>query len=165
MNGCVGTYESWKSLRNRVETLPADRQGAFALACAQGAAGLNVELLGSLNLGWEALVGHGDVTQALVDLERDHALDDDAVAATHYALHSVQGQAGSAWWAASRAMDQAFAGVEYPADAVEFRPVEADALSAVVQSESTRQLRLLQAAESAKDLTAAVVHLRPNEEA
>ena len=57
-------------------------------------------------------------------------------------------------------MDQAFAGVEYPQDAVAFRPVEADALSAVVQSETTRQLRLLEAAESARDLTAAVSHLR-----
>ena len=165
MNGRVDSYESWKSLRKRVEAMPADRQAAFALACAQGAAGPDGELLASLDLGWVALVGHGDVTQALVDLERDHALDDDAVAATHYALRSVQGQAGSAWWAASRAMDQAFARVEYPADAVEFRPVEADALSAVVQSEITRQRRLLQAAESAKDLTAAVGQLRPNGQA
>ena len=160
MNGGVDSYAGWKAMRSRVDALPADRQAAFALACAQGAVGSDVGLLGSLQSGWDALVDHGDATQALTALERDHELDDDAVAATHYALSSVQGQAGAAWWAASRAMDQAFAGVEYPQDAVAFRPVEADALSAMVQSETTRQLRLLEAAESARDLTAAVSHLR-----
>jgi hypothetical protein len=43
---------------------------------------------------------------------------------------------------------------------VAFRPVEADALSHVVQSEITRQMHLLMTAESALNLTAAVGHLR-----
>ncbi len=107
-----------------------------AAVVAQGAVGPDVDLLGSLQSGWDALVDHGDATQVMTDIERDHDLDDDAVAATYYALTSVQGQAGAAWWAASRAMDQAFAAVEYPEDASTFRPVEADAPSAVVQSEN-----------------------------
>lgn len=163
MNRGVDSYEGWKALRSRVDALAVDRQAAFTLACAQGAVGPDVGLLGALESGWDALVGHGDVAQVLTDLERGHELDDDALAATHYALSSVQGQAGAAWWAASRVMDQTFAGVEYPEDAVAFRPVEADALSAVVQSEITRQLRHLKAAESARDLTAVVGQLRPNE--
>jgi len=70
-------------------------------------------------------------------------------------------EAGAAWWAASRAMDQAFDGVEYPKDVVAFLPVEADAQSREVQAEIARQIRLLQAAESAPDLAAAISRLRP----
>jgi hypothetical protein len=85
----------------------------------------------------------------------------DPVAVTHYALSSVRGEAGAAWWAASRAMDQAFDGVEYPKDVVAFLPVEADAQSREVPAEIARQIRLLQAAESAPDLAAAISRLRP----
>ena len=159
----MDTYEGWSCLHSRVDALPRDRQAAFALACAQGTVGRDAGLLGSLQSGWDALVIGGDATQAIEDLECGHDLDDDAVAATRYALSSVNGEAGAAWWAASRAMDQAFAGVEYPEDAVAFHPVQADALSTLLQSEITRQLRLLQIAESARDLSAAVVHLRSNE--
>jgi hypothetical protein len=163
LNGAVDTYEGWKALRSRVDALPRDRQAAFALACAQGTVGRDAGLLGSLESGWDALVNGGDATQSFADLERGHDPDDDAVAATHYALSSVNGEAGAAWWAASRAMDQAFASVEYPEDTVAFHPVEADALSTLMQSAITRQLRLLQIAESARDLSAAVAHLRSNE--
>ena len=157
----MDSYGSWKAMRRRVDAMPADRQAAFALACAQGTvAGRDVGLLGALESGWDALVDRGDVAELLRTLEHDRELDDDPVAATYYALSSLQGEAGAAWWAASRALDQAFSGVDYPDDAVAFRPVEADALSAVVQSEMARQLHLLQIAESAPDLTAAVGGLR-----
>lgn len=158
----MDSFEGWKALRSRVDALPVDRQAAFALACAEGAVGPDIGLLGALESGWDALVDGGDVAELLTNLGRGRELDDDSVAATCYALSSVQGEAGAAWWAASRTMDQAFDGVEYPADALAFRPVEADALAAVVQSEITRQMGLMVVAESAQDLVAAVGRLRRN---
>ena len=161
LNHVVDSYGSWTALRSRVEALPVDRQAAFALACADGAVGPDARLLGALESGWNALASGGDVAQMLTRLERGHDLDDDPVAASHYALRSVQGDAGAAWWAASRAMDQAFDGVEYPENVVAFRPVEVDARSREVQAAITRQIRLLQTAESAPDLTTAISRLRP----
>ena len=161
LNVGVDSYESWTALRSRVDALPADRQAAFALAYAEGAVGPDVDLLGALESGWNALASGGDVAQILTRLERGQELDVDPVAVTHYALSSVRGEAGAAWWAASRAMDQAFDGVEYPKDVVAFLPVEADAQSREVQAEIARQIRLLQAAESAPDLAAAISRLRP----
>jgi len=160
LNVGVDSYESWTASRSRVDALPADRQAAFALACAESAVGPDVELLGALESGWNALASGGDVAQILTRLERQE-LDVDPVAATHYALSSVRGEAGAAWWAASRAMDQAFDGVAYPKDGVAFLAVEADAQSREVQAEIARQIRLLQAAESAPDLAAAISRLRP----
>ena len=160
LNVGVDSYESWTALRSRVDALPADRQAAFALACAEGAVGPDVELLGALESGWNALASGGDGAQILTRLERQE-LDVDPVAVTHYALSSVRGEAGAAWWAASRAMDQAFDGVEYPKDVVAFLAVEADAQSREVPAEIARQIRLLQAAESAPDLAAAISRLRP----
>lgn len=154
------SYAGWRALRSRVEALPSDRQAAFALACAEGAVGADVDLQGALEAGWDALVKRGDVSELLKSLERRRELDDDRVAATHYALSSVQGQPDAAWWAASRAMDQVFGAVEYPEDAVAFQPVETDALSRVVQAEITRQMRLLMTAESALHLRSAVGDLR-----
>jgi len=162
LNGGMDSYADWQSLRSRVKALPIERQAAFALACADGGVGPDVGLLGALESGWDALVNRGDVSRLLKNLERRRDLDEDRVAATHYALSSVQGQADAAWWAASRAMDQAFDAVEHPEDAVAFRPVEADALSHVVQSEITRQMNLLMTAESAPNLMAAIGCLRSN---
>jgi hypothetical protein len=40
-------------------------QAAFALACAQGAVGPEVEQLGALDAGWNALASGADVAQIL----------------------------------------------------------------------------------------------------
>lgn len=156
------TYENWTTLRERVHAMPIDRQTAFALGCAYGTLGSNrAGLQAALKSGWTALVHGGDVAQTLRDLENDYDLDDDPVAATYYALSSLGGEAGAAWSAASRAMDQAFDQVDYPGDAGAFRQLERDAQTQIVQSEITRQTQLLGAVESAPDLSAVINRLRP----
>ncbi|MFI7064418.1 hypothetical protein ACIBL3_25740 [Kribbella sp. NPDC050124] len=157
----MDSYENWSALRGRVLAMPLDRQAAFALACAQGALGPDVESLSALvELGWDALLDGGDVSQAVTELENVPYLDDDPVAATYYALSSLQGEAGAAWWAASRAMDLAFSRVEYPSGAQVFRPLEVDARTTVVQAEIARQARLLETVESAPNLALSVSRLR-----
>lgn len=154
------SYERWTALRVRVDALPTDRQAAFALACASGAVDDRVDLLAALEAGWSALVDGADVTEVVLGLARSQDLDEDPVAATCYALWAVQAEDGAAWWAASRAVDQAFADVRYAAAETAFRPLEVDAHDPLVQGELGRQVHLLQIAESAADLSEAVARLR-----
>ncbi|MGD8201293.1 hypothetical protein ACQE98_11575 [Ornithinimicrobium sp. W1679] len=154
------SYERWAASRERVDALPADRQAAFALACAAGAVGDRTGLLAALEGGWSALVDGTDVTEVVLELARGQELDDDPVAATGYALCAVQGEAGAAWWAASRAVDHAFAGVRYDAAESAFRSLEVDAQDPFVRAEFARQAQLLQVVESATDLSEAVARLR-----
>lgn len=158
------SHQRWTALRVRVDALPADRQAAFALACATGVVGSGAVLLAALETGWSALLDGSDaaqvaMAQVVMELARSPELDDDDVAATCYALRAVRGDEGAAWWAASRAVDHAFAGVPYAAEKV-FRALEVDAREPVVQAELARQVSLLQIVESDTDLAEVVVRLR-----
>lgn len=102
------SYDSWTVLRPRVDAMAADRRAAFALACAEGAVGSDQGLRAALASGWSALVDQTDGAEILSDLEHSRELDEDTVATTFYALSSVHGDADAAWWAASRALYQAF---------------------------------------------------------
>lgn len=134
---------AFRAVWNQVLSLPPTRQAMFALGCAERlahAAGRTDELLPALEAGWTvACGGSADLAPLLADLDARDDLDDDELAATFYALRAAAGSPQDCRWAASRAMDAAFALVDRDDDTTLFSPLAVEGVSGPVLAELTWQ--------------------------
>ena len=152
--------DPWRELHTRVAGLDSTRGSAFALSCAEhlvaGTGSSREDVLrNALDAGWSALLlAPTDLSDIVTKLEARDDLDEDEVAAVYYALKAIS-DPSHALYAASRAMDAAFARVPYPDGAPALRPLAEDADSPEVQRELAWQqaaLVLIEELSSLKDL-------------
>lgn len=155
--------DDFEVTRGRVLSLEHTRSTALALACAQAlvraGADLDTELSEAISHGWAIAK-----TQQSAPLESDRIarrpdIDEDAVAATFYALRAVDGSAEDAWWAVSRFVDAAFEQAGYPNTASQFRPLVEDSAVPHVRLRMHRLEAWLRAAESSMTVSELIEQL------
>jgi hypothetical protein len=127
-------------IRTSLESLPANEQIAFALACAERLVNVDAderqrELSDALTEAWNVFEsGAGDCVSRRALLMSRPDIDDDPVAAVYYALESVDGHFESVWRVANRSIDASFDLVPHREDATRFRALAED-----IEAESLKQ--------------------------
>ena len=158
--GMTSPLDPWRELHARVAGLDSTRGSVFALSCAEhlvaGTGSSREDVLkNALDAGWSALLmGPTHLSEIVTELEARDDLDEDEVAGVYYAIKAIS-DPSHAPYAASRAMDAAFARVPYPDGAPAFRPLAEDADSPEVQRELAWQqaaLVLIEGPSSLEDL-------------
>jgi hypothetical protein len=116
--------------RRRVLSLEPIRSTALALVCAQAlvraSSDRDTELNEAISHGWDIAEAQRSALTESDRIARRPDIDEDAVAATFYALRAVDGSTEDAWRAVSRFVDSAFEQAEYPNRATQFRPLVED---------------------------------------
>jgi hypothetical protein len=156
----TSTPDPWRELHARAAGLVSTRGSVFALACAEhlvaGTGSSREDVLrNALDAGWSALLlGPTHLSEIVTELEARDDLDEDEVAGVYYALKAIS-DPSHAPYAASRAMDAAFARVPYPDGSPAFRRLAEDADSPEVERELAWQqaaLVLIEGPSSLEDL-------------
>jgi len=128
-------------LRSEVDALSERAKVLAAIACADRLIhrfddAIDAEVHEAVRSAWAWAAGTAWDPAATVDaLEQREDLDDDAVAATAFAVQAVGGDTSGAWFAVNRLVDAAFARVPYAPDESAFRPLDVDMLAAPVRAD------------------------------
>lgn len=152
--------------RRRVLSLEPIRSTALALVCAQAlvraSSDSDTELHEAISHAWDIAGAEPSALTESDRIARRPDIDEDAVAATFYALRAVNGSTEDAWWAVSRFVDSAFEQAEYPTTVTQFRPSVEDNAVPDVRLRMSQLEAWLRAAESSMTIGELIEQLGPD---
>jgi hypothetical protein len=119
----------------------------------------DTELNEAISHGWDIAEAQRSAPTESDRIARRPDIDEDAVAASFYALRAVDGSAEDAWWAVSRFVDAAFEQAEYPNTAPQFRPLVEDSAVPDVRLRMHQLEAWLRAAESSMTVSELIEQL------